>query len=46
MVPKVTGLPGIASKSCPDCDSSYLANFLESGEDLLEVPDEFTFLPF
>jgi hypothetical protein len=43
MEPIRTGLPGIATQKCPICKHQYQANFLEDGEDLLEVPDELKF---
>jgi len=38
-----TNLPGIAAQQCPECKSHYQANYLEDGEDLLEVADELKF---
>lgn len=43
MEPRITGLPGIASKRCPECDSHWQANYLEDPNDLLEVDDNFIF---
>ena len=37
-----TGMPGIQAAKCPDCGTHYQANFLEDGEDMLDVPTNFT----
>jgi len=38
-----THLPGIAAQQCPECKSHYQTNYLEDGEDLLEVADNLIF---
>ena len=37
----VTNLPGIFAQRC-DCGACYEANYLESGDDMMRVPEEFT----
>jgi len=38
-----TNLPGIAAQQCPECKTGYQANYLEDGEDLLDVPEHLKF---
>jgi len=41
MEPISTGMPGITASKYPECDGHYQYNYLESKDDLLEVPDDF-----
>lgn len=36
-----SGFPGISIATCPDCNTEYMANFLEGADDLMEIPDDF-----
>ena len=36
-----TGLPGILAQKCTKCGNHFQANYLESEDDLLTVPDSF-----
>lgn len=36
-----TGLPGIIAKRCKSCDVGLQANYLEDGNDMIEMLDDF-----
>ncbi len=36
-----TGMPGISAQQCPLCENYYEVNYLESPDDLLEIPNTF-----
>ena len=37
-------LPGLTFRKCIDCNTFYTVNYLESGEDMLECPNNFIIL--
>jgi hypothetical protein len=39
MIKKRTGMPGIATCKCTECDGNICVNFTEDAEDVLKIPD-------
>lgn len=46
MVPVHTGMPGIVQHNCPECESGWMVNYLESADDILTIPDDFIVMKF